>query len=389
MNKNDKFANFLFATLSYILVAAVATGITMFACGMSGSSKLEQLQALLEQQFIGETDKTLMEDAAAAAMVDSLGDRWSYYIPASQYDAHMEQMNNAYVGIGVTISTEDVTEGFKVIQLQPGGGAIEAGVELGDVIVAVEGARVSEIGMDETKNRIRGEANSYVKITVLRNGEEKEISVQRKLIQVTVAEGQMLDDEIGLITIANFDERCADETLAAIQELLQAGAKKLIFDVRFNPGGYKVELVKILDRLLPEGVLFRSQLYTGEETVDESDATCLEMPMAVLVNGDSYSAAEFFASALRDYEWATVVGEQTVGKGYFQTTIMLSDGSAINLSIGKYYTRSGISLAEQGGLTPDVVVEVTDEMYLDIYYDKVSNEEDPQLQKAIEVVRGK
>lgn len=387
MKKSEKVVRFLIITLTYLLVAVMASCATLFAFGMSAPSKLEQLQALLEQQFVGETDKTLMEDAAAAAMVDSLGDRWSYYIPASQYNAHMEQMNNAYVGIGVTISTEDMTEGFKVIQLEPNGGANEAGVELGDVIVAVEGARVSEIGMDETKNRIRGEANSYVKITVLRNGQELELSVQRKLIQVTVAEGQMLDDEIGLITIANFDDRCADETLAAVQELLQAGAKKLIFDVRFNPGGYKVELVKILDRLLPEGILFRSQLYTGEEAVDESDEICLEMPMAVLVNGDTYSAAEFFAAALDEYDWAVVVGEPTVGKSYFQNTIRLKDGSAVGLSVGKYCTPKGVSLAEVGGLQPEILVEIDDETAAKIYAGKLEPADDPQLQAAIEALK--
>ena len=387
MEKNEKLMKFLVITLTYLLVAVMASCVTLVLFGTRVPSKLEQLQALLEQQFVGETDKTLMEDAAAAAMVDSLGDRWSYYIPATQYNAHMEQMNNAYVGIGVTITTENVTDGFKVIQLEPNGGANEAGVELGDVIVAVEGARVSEIGMDETKNRIRGEANSYVKITVLRNGQELELSVQRKLIQVTVAEGQMLDDEIGLITIANFDDRCADETLAAVQELLQAGAKKLIFDVRFNPGGYKVELVKILDRLLPEGILFRSQLYTGEEAVDKSDETCLEMPMAVLVNGDTYSAAEFFAAALDEYDWAVVVGEPTVGKSYFQNTIRLKDGSAVGLSVGKYCTPKGVSLAEVGGLQPEILVEIDDETAAKIYAGKLEPADDPQLQAAIEALK--
>lgn len=387
MRKQDKLGDYLFKTLTYILVAAMASGVTYFVAAQQGFSKLDQLQALLVDRFIGETDKTVMEDAAAAAMVDSLGDRWSYYIPASQYDAHMEQMKNAYVGIGVTIAAEAQDNGFRVVQLEPDGGAMEAGMELGDVIVAVEGESVTELGIEESKNRIRGEANSFVKITVARNGEELELSVQRKLIQVTVAEGEMLSDEIGLITIANFDERCADETLAAVEELLQAGAKKLIFDVRFNPGGYKTELVEILDRLLPEGPLFRSLMYTREETVDQSDAACLEMPMAVLVNGDSYSAAEFFAAALDEYDWAVLVGEPTVGKSYFQNTIRLQDGSAVGLSVGKYFTPNGVSLAEVGGLKPEIVVEVDDETAAKIYAGKLDHGEDPQLQAAIEALK--
>lgn len=388
MNKQNKFGEFLVKTLSYILVAVMASAVTCFAMAMSnGVSKLEQLATLIEMRFIGESDRTAMEDAAAAAMVDSLGDQWSHYIPAADYDAYMEQMQNAYIGIGVAITTENETEGFRVTQLEPGGGAAEAGVQIGDVIVAVEGEKVLDIGMDAAKNKIRGKADSYVSISVLRDGQTLELSVQRKLMQVTVAEGQMLNEEIGLITIANFDERCADETLAAVQEVLQAGAKKLIFDVRFNPGGYKTELVEILDRLLPEGALFRSLAYNGKEKVDESDENCLEMPMAVLVNGYSYSAAEFFAAALREYDWAVVVGQPTVGKSNFQNTFRLNDGSAVSLSVGKYFTPKGVSLADEGGLQPDVIVEVDEETAAKIYADLIEPTEDPQILAAIESLK--
>ena len=159
--------------------------------------------------------------------------------------------------------------------------------------------------------------------------------------------------------------------------------------MRYNPGGYAHEMVELLDYLLPEGELFITEDYLGNRQVDSSDANCLDMPMVVLVNEDSYSAAEFFASALRDYEWATVVGGKTIGKGYFQQALMLSDGSAVNLSVGKYYTRSGISLAEQGGLTPDVPVEVDEEMYMNIYYGTVADADDPQLQAAVKVLTQK
>jgi len=171
--------------------------------------------------------------------------------------------------------------------------------------------------------------------------------------------------------------------------MIDQGATSLIFDVRYNPGGYAHEMVALLDYLLPEGDLFITEDYQGNRDVDTSDAKCLEMPMVVLVNGDSFSAAEFFACALRDYEWATVIGEKTVGKGYFQQSYMLSDGSAVSLSVGKYYTRSGINLAEAGGLTPDRVVEVDDETYTQIYYGNVEPKDDPQIQAAIKVLKTK
>ena len=155
--------------------------------------------------------------------------------------------------------------------------------------------------------------------------------------------------------------------------------------MRFNPGGYKHELVALLDYLLPEGPLFRSVDYKGRESVDSSDAAYLDMPMAVLVNYESYSAAEFFAAALQEYGAASVVGVQTYGKGRFQTVFELDDGSAINLSIGQYTTPKGVSLVGQG-ITPDYVVELSEEQRLDLYYSRLDRADDAQLQKAVEVL---
>ena len=223
---------------------------------------------------------------------------------------------------------------------------------------------------------------------VERDGKRLDITATRKTVQVAVATARMLGGHIGLITITNFDARCFDETKAAIESLLADGAVALIFDVRNNPGGYKHELVAVLDYLLPEGPLFRSEFYTGEEIVDESDQDCLEIPMAVLVNGNSYSAAEFFAAALSEYEAAIVVGQQTYGKGYFQTTIHLNDGSAVGLSVGRYTTPKGVSLAGVG-ITPDVVVEVDDETFSEIYAGILEPEDDPQIQAAIDALQNR
>ena len=156
--------------------------------------------------------------------------------------------------------------------------------------------------------------------------------------------------------------------------------------MRNNPGGYKSELCKILDYLLPEGPLFRSEYYDGSTQVDSSDADCLEIPMAVLVNSESISAAEFFAAALAEYEAATVVGQQTIGKGYFQNAYELSDGSAVGLSIGKYTTPNGVSLTGVG-ITPDVVVEVDEALFRQIYYGQIAWNEDPQILAAVEVLK--
>lgn len=372
--------------ISYILVAAVASAATFLLLASDSDpaepSKLNQLEALILNRFIGDADKTAIEDAAAEAMVDALGDRWSYYIPAAEYAAYAEQMANSYVGIGITISTGDEGGGFTVLQVAAGSPAEESGILAGDIIAAVEGQDAAALGVDGARNLIRGEEGTDVSITISRDGQEQTLSVTRKHIQSQVTIGTLLEDNIGLVTIANFDSRCADETLAAIQTLLNQGAEALIFDVRNNPGGYKDELVEVLDYLLPEGPLFRTIDYRGVEEVDESDSDCLEIPMAVLVNGNSYSAAEFFAAALREYEAAIVVGEPTCGKGYFQMAFQMSDGSAVGLSVGKYFTPNGVSLADVG-ITPDVVVEVDEQTAFQIYAGTMVPEEDPQIQAAI------
>ena len=373
-------------TLSHILVAALAAVVTLaIAVPKADISKLDQLESLILERFIGDSDRVAMEDAAAEAMVDSLGDRWSYYIPADEYEAYQEQVANAFVGVGITIQLTEESEGLLVVDVTRGGPAEEAGILVGDTLVAVEQTRIAGMSTTEVRNLVRGEEGTWVSLTLSRDGREETFSVERRRIEVPVATFSMLDNHVGLVRIENFDQRCAQETIAAIEALLAQGAEGLIFDVRGNPGGYADEMVKILDYLLPEGELFRTVDYAGREHVDTSDADCLELPMAVLVNQDSYSAAEFFAAALREYDWAVVVGQKTCGKGYFQNTLPLSDGSAVGLSVGKYFTPNGQSLADVG-VTPDRVVEVDEDTRWKIYYGTLPTEEDVQLETARELL---
>ncbi|MDO5544531.1 MAG: S41 family peptidase [Eubacteriales bacterium] len=371
---------------SYVLVAMLATVITLAMVGTNPPSKLDRLEALIEDRFIGEANTETLEDAAAAAMVKATGDRWSYYISASDYDAHREQEENAYVGVGITIQPQEDDSGFLVVMVTEGGPAEEAGIELNDLLIGVEGQDVRGMTTEEVAALVKGQEGTKVSMTIMRKGEHMTLTVERRRIEQAVAEGELLEDGIGLVKINNFDERCASETIAAIEKLQAEGAEKLILDVRNNPGGFADELVKVLDYLLPEGDLFRSVSYDGKEKVDTSDASYLDMPMAVLVNGSSYSAAEFFAAALQEHEAAVVVGESTVGKGYYQQTIQLGDGSAVALSTGKYFTPKGNSLIDKG-VTPDVQVDVDEETAAAIYYGTIQNADDPQLQAAIKALK--
>ena len=372
--------------LSYVAVAAAAAAVTLvLTMKPAHYTKLEALMDLLDQRFVDGVDRGALEDAAADAMVGALGDRWSYYIPADEYDDYKAQKNNSYVGVGITISLAE--NGYLIEQVAQGGPAEEAGLLAGDVIVAVDGTRVQGVDTSAGKQLVQGKAGTTVEITVSRAGQEQTFTVKRGTIKTAVATGRMLPDNVGLVTIKNFNTNCAKETIAAIESLLEQGATSLIFDVRFNGGGYANEMNKVLDYLLPEGQLFKTVDYTGKEEVTKSDAKCLEMPMVVLVNESSYSAAEFFAAALREYEWATVVGVKTSGKGYFQVVYELSDGSAVGLSIGKYVTPNGVSL-EGVGITPDVIVEVTKQQASAIYAGTLDPMSDPQVLAAIEALKG-
>ena len=398
MTKKEKIIKELSTALSYILVAAVAVVITLAMVSGTqngpalslpeGTGKLDYLKALLEAYYIDidDVDMEKLEDAAAGAMVDALGDRWSYYVSAEEFADVKEQSANSYVGIGVTVQVREDGQGFDVTQVEPGGSAHAGGIQPGDVLIGAEGTSFIDADINEASKIIKGKAGTEVTITIIRNGQEMFFTLIRQVIQTQVAKGEMLPGNIGLVTINNFNDRCYQESKAAIDALIKQGATSLIFDVRNNPGGYKHELVALLDYLLPKGDLFHSVDYSGQRDTDTSDAKCLRMPMAVLVNGNSYSAAEFFAAAMDEYDWATIVGEPTTGKGNFQYTFELPDGSGVGLSVGKYYTPNGVSLADQGGLVPEVLVEVSDELAAKIYADLVPYEEDPQIQAAVKAL---
>lgn len=365
-------------SLSYMVVAALASSCTWLIADRVPNSKLERLEQVIEKRFIGQADQTAIGDAAADAMVEALGDRWSYYIPADSYAAHVERQKNEYVGIGVSVQKREDGKGYDVVTVEADGPAYDAGILAGDILTHADGTPLADCTITQVQGLIMGEKNTQVQLTVLRGTEIMEISVTRQPIRNQTAQGQMLDDTTGLITIRNFYTHAAEETIAEIESLTGQGAQKLIFDVRNNPGGYVHEMVALLDYLLPEGPVFCSVDDTGKETVEQSDADCLELPMAVLINGNTYSAAEFFAAALAEFDWAVTVGEQTSGKGYYQITYTLGDGSAVALSSGKYSTPSGVNLAEIGGLTPDLPIEPAS--------DAVTVQTDPQILAAVEAL---
>ncbi len=347
-------------------------------------SKFYEIEMLVKNNYIGEIDSSQMLDGAASGLIDGIGDQWSYYMTAEEVSAQEENRTNSYVGIGIRVQKPE-NEYLTVSEVIADGGAYAAGIMAGDLVVAVEGIDVLNLSLDDVTAMIKGNEGTYVQITIQRGENRFDVTVERRRIAESSIEYEMISD-VGYIRILNFFDNTSDDFKAAVEELISEGAVGLVFDVRFNGGGYLRELYPMLDYILPEGVIFRTEDKAGETYTQESDAACVDMPIAVLINDMSISAAEYFAAVIREYEWGTLVGMPTVGKGYSQNVFYLSDGSAVNLSTMKYFTPNGVCLAGVG-LTPDVEVEIEYEEYLAVYQQTVEYDNDTQLQAAINAVK--
>ena len=246
MEKRERIKAFLLRTVSYILVAALASFVTLMLMGRS--VKLAQVEKTINSYFVGEVDKTAMTDAAASAMVASLGDPWSYYVSAEEYKAFSERKTNTYVGIGIAIVGREDGIGFTIIQVEPDSSAANAGILPGDILIEVDGTSMEGVDSDVPVNLIRGDAGTQVHLVVLRQQERVEISVKRQVLPSVVAKGQMLPGNIGYISIKNFNNNCAKQTIEAIESLTQQGATALVFDVRNNGGGYVHEMIQYIPK---------------------------------------------------------------------------------------------------------------------------------------------
>ena len=302
----------------------------------------------------------------------------------------MEESSGEMVGIGVHIIYNGDMGALEVISVMRDSPALEAGVEPGDLIIAVEGEAVSELGYYPAVDKMLGDLGTVAKFTV-RRGENyeqiKEFSIIRQKVTDTTVESRVIGGDIGVIRISQFAENTGDSIRTAIADLTAKGAKSLIFDVRYNPGGALTGIVDTLDQLLPEGPIIRIVDREGNEEAINSDAACISMPMAVLVNEGTASAAELFTSALQDYKLATVIGTTTYGKGTMQTVVSLPDGSGITISY-RMYNPPFSDNYEGIGVVPDIELPL-DETLAEKNFYKITDEEDNQLQAAIKAVRGK
>lgn len=359
--------------VTVLLTAAMVLGILYQTIGKEGLSLLEGL-SLINEKFVGEYDEGQVVDAALEGMVEGLGDRWSYYLTEEEYEAQNQRRTNQYVGVGVTVNYES-EEGLQIIEVTAGGPAEAAGLQAGELITAVDGFSLAGEARYEGAERIQGEEGTTVTLEVRSaDGQIRTVKLTRTRLETDPVTAQMLEGNVGYVGLANFYDHSADRLKEEVTRLQEEGATALVFDMRNNGGGYLSQLTDMLDFLLPEGPIFISRDRAGNEEITQSDASCVDLPMAVLVNADTYSAAEFFAAELQEQGVAVIVGEPTSGKCYSQQTFQLPDGSAMAISTGAYFTGSGTSLIGTG-LTLDKEVYLT-------------GEEDAQLEAALELLTG-
>ena len=355
-----------------VLTAAILLAVLYGLVGKGGLSLLEGLW-LVNSRFVGEYDETQVVDAALEGMVDGLGDRWSYYLTEEEYAAQNQRRTNQYVGVGVTVNYTSEA-GLEIVEVAAGGPAEAGGLQPGEIITAVDGFSLAGEARYEGADKIQGEEGTAVTLEILgTDGATRTVELIRASLDSDPVTARMLDGKVGYVALANFYDHSAQRLEEEVARLQEEGATALVFDMRNNGGGYLSELTEMLDFLLPEGPIFISRDRAGQEEVTQSDAACVELPMAVLVNANTYSAAEFFAAELQERGVAVIVGEPTSGKGYSQQTFALPHGGAVAISTGAYFTGSGTSLIGTG-LTLDKEVYLT-------------GEGDAQLEAALELLR--
>jgi carboxyl-terminal processing protease len=351
-------------------------------------AKLKFLDKLIDNYYLEDTKNVEFTDGIYKGFIASLGDPYSTYYTAEEYKAMTEGSSGVYYGIGASVSQDTKTGIITIVKPFKDGPAYKAGMLPGDILYKVNGKEVTGEDLTQVVTKLKGAAGTTVKVSVLRDNKEEPINftITRKKIEVPTIEYKMLDNKIGYITITEFDAVTVDQFNSAVDTLEKKGMKGLVVDVRNNPGGLLDSVVKILDRLLPKELLVytedKNNVREEEYAVDNKKVT---VPMAVLINGNSASASEIFAGALQDYKVATIIGTTSFGKGIVQKVIPISDGTAVKLTISKYYTPKGRNIHGKG-ITPDITLDLTEAMKKEV---TIPVEKDNQLQRAIKEIQKK
>lgn len=349
------------------------------------SKKVEEINELIDNYYYFDVDREKQEEALYDGIMAGLDDPYSVYYTKEEYEDMMEESSGEYVGIGAVVTkNEDMhVEVVRPIKNSP---AMEAGLQAGDIIVQVDDMEITDQELTVVVDKIRGEEGTSAYLKIYREGEPDylEFNIERRKVENFTVESEMLDDEVAYIAVTQFNDNTAEEFEEAFDECQAKGAKAAIIDLRDNPGGLVTSVVDMCDYIMDDGLIVSTKDKNGNSLGEYKDSGkhSVDIPLVVLVNGNSASASEIFAGAMQDTDKAEIVGTTTFGKGIVQSIIPLSDGTAIKITIAKYFTPNGNDIHEKG-IEPDYVVELPDNRQNAVNLDRA---EDTQLEKAQEVI---
>ena len=349
------------------------------------TAKLELLASLVDQYYMYDISVEDMRTGAYKGLLEGLGDPYTCYYTADEFDALMESTSGTYYGIGAVVQQNLKTMYITIGKPYVDGPAYNAGMLPGDIIYMVDDVDVTGMDIDKVVSMMKGPEGTIVKVTVVRDGvaDPVELTITRGKIEIETIEYEMLDNSIGYIMISGFDEPTPKQFKEALTDLQKQGMKGLIIDLRDNGGGLLSAVVEMLDYILPKGmIVYTEDKYGNREEYKGTDKEVLELPMAVMINGNSASAAEIFAAAMQDYDAATLVGTTSFGKGIVQSILPLTDGTAVKITISRYFTPNGVCIHGEG-VTPDVEVDLNDELKQLVIIPK---DQDNQLAEAVKAV---
>ncbi len=345
--------------------------------------KTNEIEYIINSDFTGDIDTQQVEDGIYSGMLEGLNDPYSEYYSVEDMKKMEDSTNGTYSGIGAVLMQDPDSKEIKVVSCYEDTPAAEAGILPGDIITGFQGETLGDMTLTELVSTIRSQTQESISLTLLRDKETIEVTLTPREIEVPTVESRMLQDQIGYLKIVEFDNVTVDQFNEALESLKSQGMEKLIIDVRNNPGGVLQVVCDILDQILPEGLIVYTEDKQGNRSEYSSDEEHkLEIPMVVLINENSASAAEIFAGAIQDYGIGTLVGETTFGKGIVQRIYELADGTGIKLTVAKYYTPKGNDIHEKG-IEPDIEEPLDEEAKKLLV---IPDEKDNQLQKAIEII---
>ncbi len=353
--------------------------------GSAVQEKLGEIENLVEKYYLNDIDTEEVENYLYKGMIAGLDDAYGAYYTKEEYQSMKDSTNGSYYGIGVEMTQNMTTGIITITRVFDDSPAEEAGLLPGDVLYKVSDTEVTGEDLTKVVSMVKGADGTTVPIEIAREGESDYLTfeVERRMIELVTVTHKMLDGNIGYIAISSFDDVTVNQFMEALDDLENQGETALIIDLRNNGGGLVSTACSILDRLLPEGlIVYTEDKYGNREEMTSDAENYFDKPLAVLVNGNSASASEIFAGAIKDYGTGTLVGTQTFGKGIVQKIYPLSDGTAVKLTVSKYYTPKGNNIHEIG-ITPDVEVELNEEVANEV---TIPEDQDNQLQKAIEIL---